>query len=229
MSSTPLCRDRTDVLSSGGREVLKWIALVLMTGDHVNKVVLHGAYSWLTDISRVVFPIFAIVMAYNLVSHPDAAATRRAMLRTLVTAVIVHPAYVVAFGGEILPLNVLFTLCAGCYVATEPNRVVALVVGLVAGAFVDYAWWGIGVVASAVHFFRAAGSFRAGVVLLAAVTSLAFVNGNVYALFAFPLVAIVGVWTIRVPRWRWTFLGYYVVHVAVLAAIASHGVAVMGH
>lgn len=221
MSSTHVYPERIEVLTSGGRELLKWLALVLMTLDHVNKVLLGNAYAWIGDVSRVVFPIFAIVLAYNLVSHSDSDAVRRSMVRTLATAVIVQPAYGFAFGGEVLPLNVLFTLVAGCYVATEPNRVVGLVVALVAGCFVDYAWWGIGVVVAAAYFFRSGGRVLAGIALLAAVSSLAFVNGNFYGLFAFPSVAVLGAWTIRVPRWRWTFLGYYVVHVAVLAGLVA--------
>lgn len=223
MSSTRVCPNRTEVLTSGGRELLKWIALVLMTGDHVNKALWANAYPWLGDVSRVVFPIFAIVLAYNVVAHSDAQAVKRSMLRTLATAILVQPAYAIAFGGEPLPLNVLFTLVAGCYVATEPNRIVAVVVALVAGCFVDYAWWGIGVVVASVHFFRVGGGLVAGALLLASVATLAIVNGNGYALLAFPMVALLGSVAVRVPRWRWTFLGYYVVHVAVLA-ILSRGV-----
>lgn len=229
MSSTHVCPNRSEVLTSGGRELLKWIALVLMTGDHVNKVLWANSYPWLGDISRVVFPIFAIVLAYNVCANPDPKALNRSMLRTLATAVLVQPAYALAFGGEPLPLNVLFTLVAGCYVATEPNRLIGVVVALVAGCFVDYAWWGIAVVVAAAHFFRVGGGFVPGALLLASVALLAIVNGNGYALLAFPLVALLGSVVICVPRWRWTFLGYYVVHVAVLAVIAGNSPAAAGY
>lgn len=36
------------VLSDGALEALKWTALLLMTGDHVNKYLFNGTKDWLS-------------------------------------------------------------------------------------------------------------------------------------------------------------------------------------
>lgn len=204
-------------ISSAGREVLKWTALVLMTGDHLNKALLDGAYPVLGIISRVVFPIFAIVMAYNL--HDDPQATRRAIFRTLVAGCIAQPFHMLAF-DDAITLNVLFTLALGLYIPTVRNDVVAAALVIVGGFFVDYWWFGIAlVVAASAYFHTRKASWL--VSLVAAVASLYFVNDNLWALLALPMIWAVREMPGNVPRWRWTFLGYYVVHLALLAALAG--------
>ena len=58
-------------MTSGGRELLKWVALLLMTGDHINTILFHGSAPWLGHAGRVVFPIFAFVLAWNIEAVPD--------------------------------------------------------------------------------------------------------------------------------------------------------------
>jgi hypothetical protein len=206
--------------------VLKWLALVLMTGDHVNKVFLHGQQPWLTDMARAVFPIFAIVLAYNLAKHPNPDAVRRAVARMLVFAVLAQPFHAWAFGYWV-PLNVLFTLALGVYVATSGNWWLSAIAWLVGGAFVDYEWFGVAVVVAGFHFWRVPAGKRprwliaAGLLGLAA-ASLYAINGNLIALAAFPLLWILGRLPGRVPRWRWAFLSYYLVHLWVLGFIRWH-------
>lgn len=214
-------------MTSAGREVLKWLALVLMTGDHVNKVLLHEQYSWLTDVARVVFPIFAIVLAYNLAQHPSPDGTRRALVRMLAFAVLAQPFHAWAFGYWV-PLNVLFTLALGVYVATADNRWLSAIAWLLGGAVVDYEWFGVAVVVAGFHFWQIpAGNrtrlFIATLLLGAAVASLYAINGNLIALAAFPLLWTLGRLPGRIPRWRWTFYAYYNLHLGVFATLAFCG------
>ena len=46
-------------MTSGGREALKWIALVLMTGDHVARVFFGGYVPVVSELGRIAFPVFA--------------------------------------------------------------------------------------------------------------------------------------------------------------------------
>lgn len=166
----------------------------------------------------MVFPIFAIVLAYNIANGYDSKTADRSLLRIAVAAFIAQPFYAWAF-GYVFPLNVLFTLAAGVYVATKPSRWLGLCVGLIAGAFVDYAWFGIAVVASACWYFRApswAGRFW----LAAAVASPYFINHNFWALAAFPLLVAAQDLDMDLPRWRWSFLTYYVAHLLALCIAA---------
>lgn len=205
-------------MTDSGREVLKWVALILMTGDHVNKALLGGTSPWLTDAARVVFPIFAVVLAYGLWAHPDPRAARRAMRRLLFAGLIVQPFHAIAFGYW-LPLNVLFSLALGIYVCSTPSLSRALAAWCLGGLLVDYLWTGPALMLAAVIWFRSGGSWRARVFASAAALALCLFNGNAWALLALPLLALFGQSGAVVPRWRWTFLGYYGTHLAVLALL----------
>ena len=207
-------------MTSGGREVLKWIALVLMTGDHVNKVLLDGSQPWLTDLARVVFPIFAVVLAWNVVRHPDPLAARRSIGRLLGAAVLVQPLHALAFGYW-LPGNILFTLAAGLIVAGTRNPAVVVLVGLLGGAFVDYAWAGVLMVFAAAVLARDPSAWRGRALFVAALGCLCWFNGNGWALLALPILAAGAQLPATLPRWRWTFLGYYAAHLGVLALLAG--------
>ena len=54
------------VLSSGAVEALKWIAVVSMTIDHVNRYLLHGSVSYIFALGRLAMPIFSFTLAYQL-------------------------------------------------------------------------------------------------------------------------------------------------------------------
>ncbi|WP_454261607.1 TraX family protein [Pseudoxanthomonas mexicana] len=207
------------MMTSFSREWLKWSALLLMTGDHVNKALLHGAYPWLTDAARVVFPIFAFVLVANLYERPG-ASTRAALVRLLVAAVIAQPFHAWAFGSW-FPLNVLFTLALGVYVCSAPGWL-PVVAWVLLGAFVDYQWFGVLVMASAAVVMRTGGaSVRAWLLLVGAVASLYFINGNFWALASLPLIGLFSRVPGNFPRSRWTFLGYYVGHLALLAILSN--------
>ena len=54
------------MLSSGTLEALKWLALLLMTLDHVNKHLLHASVPELFAAGRLTLPLFGFVLGYNL-------------------------------------------------------------------------------------------------------------------------------------------------------------------
>lgn len=210
-------------MTSGGRELLKWLALVLMTGDHVNKVLFSGALPWLTELARVCLPIFAVVLVYNATVDARHGTAGRAIRRLLVAGAIVQPFHALAFGYW-LPVNVLFSLALGLYVCTARSAWAALVAWAVLGLFVDYQWTGPALMLGARLWFGArtwTGRVIAVVVLGAAYVALCIYNGNCWALLSVPVLFVLGRWNVRVPRVRWVFLGYYVSHLILLAAIAS--------
>ena len=61
-------------LSSGALEALKWLALLLMTLDHVNKHLLHASVPELFAAGRLALPLFGFVLGYNL-ARPGALAS----------------------------------------------------------------------------------------------------------------------------------------------------------
>nr|WP_313215530.1 TraX family protein [Stenotrophomonas geniculata] len=203
-------------LRSGARELLKWIALLVMTGDHVAKVVFGGYVPVVSELGRIAFPLFALVMACNL-AQPG-ADLRKSMRRLALWGLIAQPLHAFAFGSW-LPLNILltFTFAAVAVHALANNRPVQLL--LAAGVlplFVDYQWAGVGSVLLAWIAFR----HRACWLLLVALAAVCWANHNGWALLAIPVVLLAARVPWQLPRWRWAFYGYYVGHLAVLALVA---------
>ncbi|MCB2035736.1 MAG: hypothetical protein KDF56_02300 [Ottowia sp.] len=59
------------VLADGTVEALKWFALLLMTGDHVNKYLFNGTIDWLFDAGRLCLPIFVFSAPARAVRLPS--------------------------------------------------------------------------------------------------------------------------------------------------------------
>lgn len=224
-------------MTSGGRELLKWLAVVLMTGDHVARVFFGGHVPVVSELGRIAFPVFALVMAYNL-AQPG-ADVGKSVRRLLVWGIVAQPAHALAFGYWI-PLNVLlsFALAAAAVWCIQGRRwaLLALCLGP-APLLVDYQWVGIVLVVGAWGWYDHHARYRkcrimvmhglevlklngAPFVVLGAFAALCWYNGNAWAILAFAVLRFgKGHW--NVPRTRWAFYGYYVGHLALLATFVS--------
>ncbi|WP_049457090.1 TraX family protein [Stenotrophomonas maltophilia] len=203
-------------LGSGARELLKWLALLAMTGDHAAKVVYAGYLPVISELGRIAFPLFALVMACNL-AQPGADLPR-SIRRLALWGLIAQPLHAWAFGFW-LPLNILltFALAAVAVHALASNRPLLLL--LAAGVLpmlVDYQWAGVGFVLLGWLAFR----HRAWWLLLVGLAAVCWANHNGWALLAIPVVLLLAQVQWKVPRWRWAFYGYYVGHLALLAGYA---------
>ncbi|MFC6838836.1 TraX family protein [Xanthomonas theicola] len=209
-------------MASGARELLKWLALVLMTGDHVAKVLYGGYVPIVSELGRIAFPLFALVLAYNL-AQPGADLAK-SVRRLLVWGLIAHPVYVLAF-GQWLPLNVLltFALAATALCCIQGRRWALLTACMLpAPFFVDYQWSGVLLVLAGWYCFRARCGRMRCILVCCACAPLCAYNGNGWALLALPvmlLVDVTRVWSVAIPRMRWAFYVYYVAHLAMLAAL----------
>lgn len=221
-------------MTSSGRELLKWIAVVLMTGDHAAKVFAGGYVPVISELGRIAFPVFAIVMAYNLaLPNADCAKSVR---RLAGWGLIAQPAHALAF-GFLLPLNVLFAFAlsaACCWCAQNRRWWLLLLPSGPLPLLVDYEWAGIALVLAWWWFFKSPEVVRGNGTLwvamrrfwlaIAAFVPLCLVNGNVWAVAALPLVLWLSDPFRQLPaigRSRWAFYGYYVGHLAVLAVLAQ--------
>lgn len=203
-------------MTSSAREVLKWLAVVLMSCDHVAKIIYGGYVPGLSEAGRVAFPLFALVMAYNL-AQPGADPVK-SVRRLGMWGLIAQPVHALAFGYW-LPLNILltFALCAAAiYAAGQRRWVVLALAAAVLAAFVDYQWAGVGFVLLAWSAF-----YRHQYWLLApAFAAICWFNGNLWALAAIPVALGMSRVAWPVPRGRWAFYGYYVAHLAFIGLLA---------
>lgn len=224
-------------MTSGGRELLKWLALVLMTGDHVVTVFGFGHVPVVSQLGRVAFPVFALVMAYNL-AQPGADAGKSAR-RLALWGLVATPAAVLAF-GQALPLNVLLTFAAaaGCIWALERRQwALGALLCIVAPVALDYSWPGVWLVLAAWAWFKSHGGRmhwllgswdwrqqRLYLVLpiwvWACMGMLCLYNGNGWALLALPAM-VLGELPARIPRSGRAFYAYYVGHLAFFVVLVA--------
>ena len=83
-------------ISNGSLEALKWVGLLLMTGDHVNKYMLHESSPTLYALGRMVMPLFGFVLMAHL-ARPGArerGVHLRVMGRLAIFALLATPAFV---------------------------------------------------------------------------------------------------------------------------------------
>lgn len=213
--------------SNGSVELLKWIGLVLMTGDHINKYLFNATLPALFEFGRLCLPIFVFVLAYNL-ARPGALAGKvyqRTMLRLGVFGLLACLPFMY-LGGLYQgwwPLNVLFTLLvitATVYLVERGgvHRWAAALVFLAGGAMVEYWWPAVAFGVCCWWYFKNPSPWAFFGALLSC-SLLAVVNGNHWALAALPLVRLIAHVSIPIPRIRWLFYCYYPAHLVAIALV----------
>jgi hypothetical protein len=213
------------VVSDGTIEALKWLGLILMTGDHVNKYLFNTTIPGLFEAGRLCLPIFIVVLAYNL-ARPG-AMERGAYVRTIQRLALfgaVASIPFIALGGLVAgwwPLNVLFTLLiitTTAYLVEQGgavNLAVAGVVFLIEGSSVEYWWPAVALGLAAWSYFKRP-SMPAATAALLSCAALWLINGNWWAMAALPLLLLASCLDLRMPRLRWAFYCYYPLHLAAL-------------
>ncbi len=211
------------VIADGTLEALKWLGLVLMTLDHVNKFLFAQQLPVIFEAGRVAMPLFGFVLAYNL-ARPEAqdGARTRTLKRTLVYGLLATPMFVLLVGWW--PLNILFTLLLSVSIIHLIDRGGAMNVAsaaalfVIAGAFVEFWWFTVLYCVSAWAYCREATVGRL-ILWVSATAALAIVNGNQWALAALPLILLATRVALQVPRRQQVFYLYYPAHLAALLAL----------
>ncbi len=216
------CPARAPVsMADGTLEALKWLGLVLMALDHVNKYLLGGEWPVLYMLGRLVMPIFGFVLAYNL-ARPHALAYgvhARVMKRLFIFGALATPPFVGLVGWW--PLNILFMLLlatALIWLLEQDRwlaRLAAAVLFLFAGAFVEFWWFGAAYCVAAWAYCRHPSLGRA-LLLCLATLSLSVVNRNLGALGALPLFWTAPHVEISLCRSRWLYYAFYPGHLALI-------------
>lgn len=133
-------------------ELAKYLAFLLMVLDHANAYLLGGAYPWMWELGRVVFPMFAVVLGLGL---RGAGSGRACSVAGRIAAVAVL-AEVCAWplidaGVRSMSLNVCATLAGGCLLVYAQSRSgaarAAMVAAVVLGTWVaEYGFIGAALV-----------------------------------------------------------------------------------
>jgi hypothetical protein len=213
-------------IADGTLEALKWLGLVLMTADHVNKFLFNERLPIVFEAARLVMPLFGFVLAYNM-ARPDVRASgayARTARRLAVFGLAATPPFVVMVGWW--PLNVMFMLLLAVGIiwllddGSAMQRIAAAALFIGAGAFVEFWWFGVASCVAAWAYCRRPTAGRAlGWVL--ATASLWVVNGNLWALAAVPIVFAATHVGLQTPRVQGFFYLYYLGHLCALLVMRA--------
>jgi len=132
--------------ANGSIEALKWLALVLMTVDHINHFLLKMQLPVMYELGRIAMPLFGFVLAYNLARAGalQKGMHLRTMRRLLIYGLLASPFFIML--NKWLPLNIMFTLLlTTCLIyLIERNkgndRTHCVLTFIIGGFFVEYAW-----------------------------------------------------------------------------------------
>lgn len=215
-------------LSSGSMEALKWLAVLLMTLDHVNVYLLNSTHPWMFIAGRLALPLFAWVLASNLArAHSDNPSLALRVLDRLLPCMLIAELPYRALNYAVvgfLPLNILFTLGAGVAIIAlleshwRFRLLLAILFFLLSGQFIDYGWAGSGLLVSIWYFLRQPGLLRI-LPLLAAMLAINSINTNQWAYAALVPLLIATHYPIALPRLRNVLYVYYPVHLAVIVIL----------
>jgi hypothetical protein len=129
-----------------GRELLKWIAIITMTVDHVG-VILYPEFTVLRFIGRFSFPLFAYLLILGMENTRN---IRNYFIRLFIFALISQVPFFLAIGyGPFDSLNIFFTLSSGLlFVYFFKKTSVFMLVPLFASFVLpfDYGIYGIAVI-----------------------------------------------------------------------------------
>ena len=212
-------------IANGTIEALKWLALVLMLGDHINKYILNDSVVWLYDAGRVAMPLFVFVLAYNL-ARPGAlerGVYRRTLIRLAVFGLLASPAFL-ALGGlqhGWWPLNILFTLLVLTGVlrlleaGTGAGYLCAALVFVLGGSLVEF-WWPAIAFGVGIWLYCKKPSIAPLLLAATACAALGYINCNQWALSALLVLTAAPCIKISCPRVRWFFYAFYPAHLSII-------------
>lgn len=213
------------IVAPGTLEGIKWLALVFMILDHVNRFLLGERVAWMYDAGRLAMPLFAFVLAYNL-ARPgtlSAGVHVRTMKRLALAGAIATPPFIALANLKLgwWPLNILFTLLvatATIYLIEKGGSVrlaAAAALFLAGGGLVEFWWAGLAFCLAAWWYCQTR-TVTALLVWVAASASLYLVNGNLWAMASIPIALAATLVDLRVPRIRHLFYVLYPAHLIIL-------------
>lgn len=212
-----------------GRELLKWLAIITMTIDHIGAV-LYPELVALRWIGRLSFPLFAYLLILGMENTRN---IQKYFIRLLIFSFISQFPFFLALGSDPFErLNIFFTLSSGLFFTYffKKGSGLAFVPILVSLLLpFDYGIYGIAMIGC---MYQLTKNTKFGVILLILLNALFLVplTSQILSLFALPLILLHnnGSLTGRIkfsenfsiPLWRkYFFYVYYPLHLTLLYLI----------
>ncbi len=212
-----------------GRELLKWIAIITMTLDHVGAI-LYPNFELLRWIGRLAFPLFAYLLILGMESTRN---IRNYFFRLFIFALFSQIPFFLAI--DFAPfdlLNIFFSLSFGVLFITFFKKGSPLAFVPLLASFIlpfDYGIYGLAMI-GCMYILTKNTKFGVVSLLLLNVLFLVPFNSQLFSLAALPLIVfhkdgILNITKVfnrdyRFPPWRkYLFYVYYPLHLALLYII----------
>jgi hypothetical protein len=207
-----------------GRELLKWLAILTMSIDHVGAA-LYPQYIIFRYIGRLSFPLFAYILVLGLESTRD---PKNYLIRLIIFAFISQIPFFLAF--DIKPwehLNIFFTLSSGVlflYLYEKKNFLFFIPLIVSAILRFDYGIYGI-LSISCMYFLRKDKKLGASFFLLLNILFLSISTTQSISILALPLILLHNNGGLKMTRkinaqymtWRkYFFYIFYPLHLSIL-------------
>jgi uncharacterized membrane protein len=211
-------------LADSSVEALKWLALILMSIDHINHFLFKMQVPVMYELGRIAMPLFGFVLAYNL-ARPGTLQKGihvRAMQRLFIFGLLATPIFIVLKSW--FPLNIMFTLLLATYLIylierdKLDDRLICFFTFIIGGFFVEYAWLTPAYCLAAWWFCKSPNLAR-GLLWIGITAMLWVVNGNYWACAAIPIIFMASFIKLKIARMRLVFYSYYPIHLALLLLI----------
>lgn len=208
-------------LSDGSLEALKWLALLLMTLDHINHFLFDLKIPMMYNAGRIAMPLFGFVLAYNLARLNSLTKNthKRVMKRLITYGLIATPFYGAI--NQWWPVNIMFTLLVATYLIYRIEMAGRNYVWkccflfFISGFLVEYFWFAT-VYCLAAWWYCKSASLHRGLLWIAATMMLFLINQNHWSLLALPIILIASHVNIKIPQVRQVFYIYYPLHLALI-------------
>ncbi|STX50062.1 conjugal transfer protein TrbP [Legionella busanensis] len=212
-------------IADGTIESLKWLALLFMTVDHVNRIFFNSSYYSAYSIGRLAMPLFAFVFAYNL-ARPANLTSKiylKMSKRLLLFGLLATPGYITMLHlKSILPLNIMFTLWVAVTTIfiylQKGGQPLAFCIFFLGSLLVEFSWPGVALSVSFWLYLRKPSGLFAAFILISYFL-LNPVNNNNWAMATIPIIFLATLIDIHFPRLRYLFWIYYPLHLTVLVLI----------
>ena len=210
--------------SNGCLELLKWVALILMTLDHYNRFIYNDTLPMLSELGRMAMPLFSAVFAYNLAREEVSFNFNKIMTRLILIGLLATVPYTLLANTEyLLPLNILFTLASSLLVIKlleSTKYFLALSSFCLCGFIVEFNWPGIALTVSFWCLFSQTIKIKYAItLLLLSFLSLCIINANAWSLLVIIVLLITAHRDITFYRFKWAFYSYYPLHLLFLLLI----------
>lgn len=211
-------------------DMMKWLALIAMTFFHVHYSTHYSLDGWPINFGRIAFPIFAFILAWNIAAavRENKEGVEKALMRNLLAFACFAQPFHWTMVGNILPLNVLFTLALGTYLTCNYRQAKTWVIVAFLGYFVDYGWFGVLLVFSSYFLAQDIMQRRISIVGLMifslAMISVSWIIDSFYPMLTIPIIMMGIYWqpSLELPRCKWFFYVFYPAHLAFLTIYSKH-------